>query len=76
MARKKMVDQALWAFIDATNACTPGGGIAGYQHMLERVAATMACDHGGKVVERVFAAIAKQHAEEAATDDNELEPTN
>lgn len=63
MTDKKIVDEAFWAFIDATNTKTAGGGKQGYRHMLERVAATMANDHGNRSVAEAFAAIANQYAD-------------
>lgn len=63
MTDQQIIDEAFDAFLSATNTRTAGGGIQGYQHMLEMVAFTMANDHGSAAVVRVFEAIAKQHAE-------------
>lgn len=60
-SEKQIVDEAFWAFINATNTTTAGGGIDGYQHMLGHVAWMMACDHGHGAVARVFEAIAREY---------------
>ncbi|CAD7741067.1 hypothetical protein LMG31884_47240 (plasmid) [Xanthomonas hydrangeae] len=62
MTDQQIIDEALDAFINATNTNTAGGGPQGYQHMLEIFASTMANDHGSVVVVRVLEAIVKQHS--------------
>ena len=68
MQDKKIIDDGFWAFIDATNTAAAGGGVPGYRHMLERVARTMANDHGRAAVEEVFSGIAKQFASQASSE--------
>lgn len=65
MTDEQIVEDGFLAFINATNTRTAGGGKEGYQHMLERVAWTMAADHGDGAVARVFGAIANQFSAKA-----------